>query len=459
MRRLAPLLWLLTAPAAWAGTVVAASLGQSDVQQAIDAAQTGDTVLLPAGTSLWSSPVTLTRGIHLRGAGKFTTVIQRVGTKIRIALTADAPLRISDIGFDGMHATAVNDAYHIDFGGGVAVSDFRIDHCDFRYGERGIEFVRTASGVVDHCTFYNPDQCFDITRVEANDVNNGDQSWSQPLDPGGRSNTIVIEDNVITFDNNLDTLQDEVIYGIEGGRCVFRHNIVDATARTLYDTVIFDQHGQFIGSRQRGTRFYEVYENDIHIAKSYRFGNTRGGTAIYFNNRMIADQGTPSFLSLWNEGFENSGTYNPLDEHQNCHYWNNTINGQPVVPHVQTAPKDHTPYVIENVHYFNRAPQPGDPLYPYVPLPYPHPRVVADDADGGFAMIDAGAPDAGLDGGTDAGSQQHIDAGTDAGADAGTSGVTSACGCASSSARDVALLGLGLLVHRARKRRGRCSPN
>src|SRR5437870_1280795 len=57
------------------GTITAASCLWTDVQVAVNSAARGDTVRVPAGSCSWSSPLNITRGITLTGAGAGSTII------------------------------------------------------------------------------------------------------------------------------------------------------------------------------------------------------------------------------------------------------------------------------------------------------------------------------------------------------------------------------------------------
>src|SRR4051812_44338464 len=59
-----------------AATYEAASTSRADVLAAVNACSSGDTVNIPAGTSTWSSPITLTKAITINGNGTNNTIIQ-----------------------------------------------------------------------------------------------------------------------------------------------------------------------------------------------------------------------------------------------------------------------------------------------------------------------------------------------------------------------------------------------
>jgi len=62
-------LFLVISVESEAAMIPAASCSQADVQAAINTASAGDTVQVPAGTAIWTSGLTLSKGIHLRGSG------------------------------------------------------------------------------------------------------------------------------------------------------------------------------------------------------------------------------------------------------------------------------------------------------------------------------------------------------------------------------------------------------
>jgi hypothetical protein len=57
------------APVISADTHTAASPSFADVSAAVSAAQSGDIVVVPAGTATWGYQLLITKGIYLKGAG------------------------------------------------------------------------------------------------------------------------------------------------------------------------------------------------------------------------------------------------------------------------------------------------------------------------------------------------------------------------------------------------------
>ena len=66
---------LLAGLVARADTHTAAGCSYNDVNAAVTAASSGDTVVVPTGIATWSSELMITKGIILKGAGIGNTVI------------------------------------------------------------------------------------------------------------------------------------------------------------------------------------------------------------------------------------------------------------------------------------------------------------------------------------------------------------------------------------------------
>src|SRR6266446_6348618 len=118
-----------------ASTITAASTSRSDVAAAIASAADGDTVQIPAGNSTWSSTLTITKAITLKGAGTNNTFIRYNGNILDLSPSNDLPARVSGIYFD---------LFPFQNGNGGDISAIRVDstitnprigHCYFRGGK------------------------------------------------------------------------------------------------------------------------------------------------------------------------------------------------------------------------------------------------------------------------------------------------------------------------------------
>lgn len=385
----------LTADAA---TITAASCSQSDVQAAIDSANDGDTVVVPAGTSTWTTssenaPAVsiVEKAITVKGAGMDKTVItDATGAKcfqvpLQVIGAEGKPLRITGLTFDG--ESSGDGAIKI----GGACKSWRIDHCKFDdTGGRGI--WAGGYGVIDHCVFVDTSQGVAV-------LGDGDGSWERPFTPGS-ANAVYVED--CTFDYSRPNAGALDAYG--GARYVFRHNTVINTS--------VGHHG-FDSGGYRSTHSYEIYENtfritdaDVNLPRTMFF---RGGTGVVFNNTITRAYQSRRLYALYpivvtnyracqGHGTEVCAKWgrcdgtNPLDGNEDStgypcrdqigrtsgqvleplYEWGNTLDGQDTDIGVYNFPGCDSPsvhdHVKENRDFYNDTPRPG-----YTPYPYPHP--------------------------------------------------------------------------------------
>ena len=153
------------APArAYAETIKAADLTPEAVWEAIDAAQDGDVVELPAGTAVWTQGWNTghwakMKAITIRGAGMDKTVIcdnrdTRSGSHVPFKLDGveGKPFRITGIAFDGTgYPNAGVYEGMVQINGNC--KNFRVDHCKFRNANQMMKINGDTYGLVDHCYF------------------------------------------------------------------------------------------------------------------------------------------------------------------------------------------------------------------------------------------------------------------------------------------------------------------
>jgi hypothetical protein len=80
-----------------AATITAPSCNQADVQNAIEQAADGDTVLVPAGSSTWTSGISISKTLVLKGAGIGRTLITNnfpEGSLVNISESTTGHIRI-----------------------------------------------------------------------------------------------------------------------------------------------------------------------------------------------------------------------------------------------------------------------------------------------------------------------------------------------------------------------------
>ena len=365
-------------------TITANSVSQTDVQAAINAAQDGDTVMVPAGTATWTSNVAIPadRNITVRGAGMDSTVISGTG-----AFNISGPCRVSAFGF-------VHDTDFISASG----RGWRIDHCRFTntgshcergvgcFGQYGENYPR---GVIDHCEFINSR----VLVIGAQDLV-GAPIWAEPLGLG-TDNAVFVEDCIFVstdvFCNAVDANY--------GGRYVFRYN-------TVTDTYI-EAHSCNSDGNNRATRSWEIYENIIQAMNRNVWTPflMRGGTGVIFNNTVTGSRWSNQTIAMDNDrscfdsggcngshpkdGNEEPNGYPCRDqigrstdafEYQKdgnwpsqaldpAYIWNNVSDSGPLTV-TETNCTDSRVHLQEGRDYYVGVERPG-----YRPFTYPHPLV------------------------------------------------------------------------------------
>ena len=155
--------FLFTACAsARAATILAPSLSPADVQAALNQAQAGDTVVLPAGSANWTTGVSrsVPANVTVMGAGTSATGggDQTVITDNMPGRTATVEIRVPSTGVFRLTGITFRSGSGVDKDGGtvsIEVGTVRIDHCHFDFKRReNYKIVRLGAGVfgvMDHC--------------------------------------------------------------------------------------------------------------------------------------------------------------------------------------------------------------------------------------------------------------------------------------------------------------------
>jgi hypothetical protein len=281
----------------------AASCSRSDVQAEIDAASNGDTVIVPAGTAIWTANITISKGITVQGAGIGLTVITITdGSAVSITNNTGSFLRITGFTFDG---TGYEYAGYPN--GGVAIGDaknFRVDHIRLQNVFHGFVAVGIAEGLVDNCTYYLHETKhyytpfpFSYPNVYYDDANCSHWNYyhTRPLEPG-TSNAWYIEDCHIDMDEDMFR-SSGILAGNNGARIVFRYN-------TGFGPVdICELYGISPWRHCRSLSWVEMYGNRIHFKNIGYVFQFRGGTGVIFDNEITGNVPTPGgqFFHLRND--------------------------------------------------------------------------------------------------------------------------------------------------------------
>lgn len=364
----------------------------ANVQALTNIATDGDTITLPAGTFVWTTGSTITKGITLQGAGSDLTVIERSGTAPLIqiqGLPSDLPVRVTGIRFNA-HVGQNGDLTSIyvtgPSGGTWGLTQIRIDNCYFYGGQRNIVFLHRASGVVDHCTFQD---VAIATEVYGDD----DYAWARAGAPqfGTADTTVFFEDNYFIADGAItyfDTLGDT----FTGGRFTWRHNTFDLSAFSAWNFgSLITAHGNQaywtgINDWNRGGIMCEFYENNVIVSSAYRLLWFRGGRNLVANNTFsgiisafvhFSEEEPSSILPL------RIGGWNAEDQVNNTFVWANTVNGQPQTDSMVRCWDTASDTFIQlgrdywlvrpSSNTVTNYPQPGLPSLPGYPSPYSSP--------------------------------------------------------------------------------------
>lgn len=334
-----------------ARVIDANSGSRNDINNAINEAQTGDTVMIPAGDFSFNGDLSFKAGIIIMGAGQDRTIIRRTGNTSNWMMRIDGSngerVRITGMTIIGRSPSTSP---------GIRLSgsckDFRIDHITFKKCfSRAIEVHGNARGVIDHNIFIDNE----YTAV----VVYGDESasWNRPL-ALGTEQAVFVEDNYFEHKNIHNPGMAHHIASNNGSKYVFRYNTVNDG---YLNAQAIDAHGNKFGG-ERGSRSYEIYSNKLTIEHRWLGMCIRGGDGVIFDNEMTGDLTRP--IDLMHEGRNGDGNcnYPCVDQIRELYMWGNTYNRKPAPVNVR-----HTSIIKENRDYFMHK-KPG-----YVPFTYPHP--------------------------------------------------------------------------------------
>ncbi len=255
-----------------AATIPAASCSQADVQAAINSASTGDTVVVPLGSCEWSLDVTIpdAKKITLKGAGVGSTVITNPGTTERLIVLGDSGSRLTGFTFNEI---AVK----------LLMGNARIDHNKFYTNQSvgsGVHFSSASYPSYQASTALIDNNIFENCRVVVfGGIMMANTQWTLPVDIGGATNTVYVEDNI--FNRTVNDAGNAVDANY-GGAYVFRYNTVKGIDN-YYNVMTHSVQGP-----NRATRKFEFYGNSIHT--DYVTYNSpfflRAGTGVVFGNYM-----------------------------------------------------------------------------------------------------------------------------------------------------------------------------
>ncbi len=315
------------------GTVYNSDGSAASVQGLHNQVLNGDTITVPAGTFTWSTRVTITKAITLRGAGIGSTIIKdavQSGPLLQSALVAGRLTRITGINFkDGGRSSNELGGIIKVTGSNTNGSKLRMDHCQID-DLNGMLVFETVIGVIDHNTITRATKNGDSIIVYDNFWNGrtlGDGSWAAATQFGS-DRFLFIEDNV--FRNNGDG-QPGICDSYAGARFVVRHNqIFNRTVET---------HGTESTGRARGTRAVEVYKNTFIGSDRNRFlGKMRSGVILFHDNTATGYWTGSTCFTL--QTYRAQDVFAPWDGADGTSQWD--INSGPFYSGTASSSGNHT---------------------------------------------------------------------------------------------------------------------
>lgn len=331
--------------------VTAASCSWDDIRSAVDQAQPGDTVHVPAGTCTWTKTFLLNKAVTLMGAGMdVTTIVNAVpNDSVSQGYPNNIPPQFMKMGSNGPGLTRIT-GFTFDAGPGAkdqqnngqfwvsgSSPNWRIDHNGFVVNRSSMITVyqSPAGGLIDHNRFVTLGWYMSIYGQNGGG-STGDASWAQPSNLG-TSNALYIEDNTFT---STSADGSPGIDGWTGEKVVARYNTFTMTR--------ISNHGTETSTRLRSGRTYEFYNNVMNYPGS-GIRNTaadaiqiRGGTGVIFNNTVTGQipqigrfSNYRDFHAYWSP-FNQCNGYSAFDKNDV------DANGQPVIYDTGTASLDAT---------------------------------------------------------------------------------------------------------------------
>ena len=383
--------------AARASTITAPSLALADVQTAINSANNGDTVVLPAGSANWAAACTVTnKTITIQGAGAGLTVItntqiSNINTAngcVFIVNLANTFTRICGISFDGNQT-----ANGICIEGGTQGA-FQVDDCVFSHFYALAIQPCVLTGLINACTFIDNYLDIEVTPIGAQN-----DSWAQPLSVG-TTNCVDVENCSFLYYTWSSVSALNTFAQGNGARTVFRNNTWTNFNPSVSFFPIVDMHGnmgvvsnsvtgltpsQTVGANYgggRGTFQFELYSNlFVSVANTTaRLVHLRGGTCLAYGNTYVGKYMTPSFYVQEEDGpsrFNFLSNYPGYDQHW-INIWSNTVNGA-LCSTVAYAGTGDNLFVVPGTNLFwSETPFANPAMTNYTPLPYPHPWIAAE---------------------------------------------------------------------------------
>lgn len=319
----------------------------ADIQTCINGATNGDTINITAGTTTWTSQITITKSLNLIGAGIASTIIDQTQagayapenltsgstldtTKslIVVSLTPTTSSNCPIVRISGMKIDVSNKSYGILYRNNGYGADYAYDCKNVRYDHLDLEAyyyfyqsVGMAHGVMDNCI------------LKGRTGYSGDSTlWTNNSFEFGSSSNFYFEDN--TWTGYTGSTTPLVSDGSGAQRWAWRYNTI-TIPDGIGSGVLFEQHGNH-QCAQPGGFGAEVYGNNITSNEDHSYGlvDQRGGKWLVYNNTFTNANSGESWLRIREEYPDSCGpgvaenAINGQPQHvSSSYYWSNYIDG------------------------------------------------------------------------------------------------------------------------------------
>ncbi|MGA7784745.1 MAG: hypothetical protein WB997_08900 [Candidatus Acidiferrales bacterium] len=359
---------------AQANTITAASCSQTDVQNAINSASEGDTVVVPGGTCSWGGSVTIPNSVGLTIYGGGNTTITSGTIFIQQGLTET---RVTGFTFQGTGNCEAGNA--VDTNGSPSSFAARIDHNTFNPVGGGTAICTNGNApvLIDNNTFNIPSNAgaIEVIHNVGLGFSNGQSGWSVNVTPGGPG-MVFVEDNTVLFPVNGNFSGASFLQSYAGAQTVVRHNQIH--------NMQIDQHGSVPVTTYPWVRWWEIYDNEFvndSGAEQCCYIVVRGGSGVVWGN---THSGTNSVTGIIQLDEEAGGSYPALDQVGRginqalspAYLWGN--DAALVVTSVAANVQLNRDYYVSatqpaSMSWQEKSGDTPSTTYNYVPYTYPHP--------------------------------------------------------------------------------------
>lgn len=291
-------LWMIPADVC-AASIQAASCSRAAVQRAIQAARSGDTVLVPGPCSVsWSPGVVIQswQAITLESTRGQVTISG--APALIVYQSSSAPTRITGLMFVTI-GTSRDPTIRVEGKFSPLSATARIDHSTFRSNAGGT-WIETAGGapvLIDHNSLSAGGAAEMIHNVAFGPDRGTASGWTTDVVPGS-ANMVFLEDNTFTCTDR--TYICNAVQSYYGARTVVRHN-------AMFFTQV-DQHGT---QGLPWARWWEIYDNTFYSMGLNQccFMALRGGSGVVWGNRHADRNAAPGGIGLFVEAPRCSSGY------------------------------------------------------------------------------------------------------------------------------------------------------